>query len=146
MACSAGALLMRANAKSSRSFILPTMFDLQLEWTVVVLSPSSAPPLSLFLTASAPLVQIYFSPQPSASIKIKDGAHNIRYEITEHSLCDAEVSWEIIKKKQGWCHYSPGSIPRRLVLHLCRFCWFSSLPRGSPSCPPVFIPQQRQTL
>ena len=56
------------------------MFDLQLEWTVVVLSPSSAPPLSLFLTASAPLVQIYFSPQPSASIKIKDGAHNIRYK------------------------------------------------------------------
>ena len=83
---------MRANAKSSRSFILPTIFDLQLEWTVVVISPSSAPPLSLFLTASAPLVQIYFSPQPSASIKIKDGAHSIRYEITEHSLCDAEVS------------------------------------------------------
>ena len=50
------------------------------------------------------------------------------------------------RKKQGWCHYSPGSIPRRLVLHLCRFCWFSSLPRGSPSCPPVFIPQQMQTL
>ena len=29
---------------------------------------------------------IYFSPQPSAAIKIKDGGHNIRYEITEHSL------------------------------------------------------------
>ena len=27
---------------------------------------------------SLPLVQIYFSPQPSAAIKIKDGGHNHR--------------------------------------------------------------------
>ena len=33
-----------------------------------------------------PTFQIYFSPQPSAAINIKDGGHNIRYEITEHSL------------------------------------------------------------
>ena len=31
-----------------------------------------------------PLVQIYFSPQPSAAIKFKDGGHNFRKEITEH--------------------------------------------------------------
>ena len=42
--------------------------------------------LSLFFTIDRPLVQIYFSPQPSAAIKIKDGGHNVRYEISEHSL------------------------------------------------------------
>ena len=42
--------------------------------------------LSLFFTIDRPLVQICFSPQPSAAIKIKDGGHNVRYEISEHSL------------------------------------------------------------
>ena len=36
LACSAGVLLVRANAKSSRSFVRPAIFDLQLEWTVGV--------------------------------------------------------------------------------------------------------------
>ena len=36
LACSAGILLVRANAKSSRSFIQPVISDLQLEWTVGV--------------------------------------------------------------------------------------------------------------
>ena len=36
VACSAGVLLVRANAKSSRSFVRPAIFDLQLEWTVGV--------------------------------------------------------------------------------------------------------------
>ena len=77
------------------------MFDLQLEWTVGVgdggrekkktknknkKTTPPHPPLSLFLTVDRPLVQIYFSPQPSAAIKIKNGGHSIRYEITEHSL------------------------------------------------------------
>ena len=81
---------MRVNAKSSRSFILPTMFAVRVDGggNLPFLSPT---PLLIF-DCIRPLVQIYFSPQPSASIKIKDGAHNIRYEITEHSLCDAEVS------------------------------------------------------
>ena len=38
----------------------------------VVFTPSS-PAFSLFLTV---LVQISFSPQPSASIEIKDSSHN----------------------------------------------------------------------
>ena len=45
----------------SPSFIRPAMFDLELEWT---------------------LAPIYFSPQPFAVIKIKDGSH----EVTKHSL------------------------------------------------------------
>ena len=36
LACRAGVLLVRANAKSSRSFVRPAIFDLQLEWTVGV--------------------------------------------------------------------------------------------------------------
>ena len=36
LACSAGVLLGRANVISSRSFIRPAMFDLELEWTVEV--------------------------------------------------------------------------------------------------------------
>ena len=83
---------MRANAKSSRSFVRPAIFDLQLEWTVgvgggggekrrVIFTPLP-PPLSLFLTVDRPLGINFSSPQPSAAIKIKDGGHNIRYEIT----------------------------------------------------------------
>ena len=40
------------------------------------------PSLSLFLTVDRPLGINFSSPQPSAAIKIKDGGHNIRYEIT----------------------------------------------------------------
>ena len=36
LACSAGVLLERANVISSRSFIRPAMFGLELEWTVEV--------------------------------------------------------------------------------------------------------------
>ena len=36
VACSAGVLLGRADVMSSRSFIPPAMFDLELEWTVGV--------------------------------------------------------------------------------------------------------------
>ena len=36
LACSAGVLLVRANAKSSRSFVRLAIFDLQLDWTVGV--------------------------------------------------------------------------------------------------------------
>ena len=43
-------------------------------------------PLLVFGRRSPPLVQIHFSPQSSAAIKIKDCGYNIRYEITEHSL------------------------------------------------------------
>ena len=72
LACSAGILLVRANAKSSRSFIQPVISDLQLEWTVgvgggggekVIFTPLP-PPLSLFLTVDSPLGRDFFSPQP----------------------------------------------------------------------------------
>ena len=36
IACSVGFLLVGANVISSRSFIRPAMFDLELEWTVGV--------------------------------------------------------------------------------------------------------------
>ena len=55
-ACSADVLLVRANVIRSPSFIRPAMFDLELEWT---------------------LAPIYFSPQPFAVIKIKDGGHKV---------------------------------------------------------------------
>ena len=60
------------------------MFDLQLEWTVGVGGEGRAKRLTP--PPTAPLVQILFFPQPSAAIKIKDGGHKFRYEITEHSL------------------------------------------------------------
>ena len=37
------------------------------------------------------LVQISFSPQPSAAIKIKDGGHNFRYGNIEHSLTNLHL-------------------------------------------------------
>ena len=43
--------------------------------------PPLPPPISLFLTVDRPLGINFSSPQPSAAIKIKDGDHNIRYEI-----------------------------------------------------------------
>ena len=44
------------------------------------------PFLPLLLIVDRPLGTNLLSPQPSAAIKIKNGGHNIRYEITEHSL------------------------------------------------------------
>ena len=74
LACSAGVLLVRANVKSSQSFIRPAMFDLELEWTVgvggrgrvragVIFNPPS-PPLSFFLTVDHPLGTDFF-PSPA---------------------------------------------------------------------------------
>ena len=74
IACSVGVLLERATVKSS-------IFDLELEWTVRVGGEERGPypnPSPYFWLSTAPLVQISFSPQPSAAIKIKDGGHNFR--------------------------------------------------------------------
>ena len=43
-------------------------------------------PSPYFWPLTASLVQISFSPQPSAAVKIKDGGHSFREENTEHSL------------------------------------------------------------
>ena len=43
-------------------------------------------PLLIFDRRLPPLVQISFSRQPSAAIKIKDGGHDFREENTELSL------------------------------------------------------------
>ena len=43
-------------------------------------------PLFSFSTIITPLIQISFSPQPSAAIKIKVGGHDFRYQNTDHSL------------------------------------------------------------
>ena len=61
----------------------------------VVFTPPS-PAFSLFLTV---LVQISFSPQPSASIEIKDSSHNFCYENTEHSLAKIKP---VLRAKLGW--------------------------------------------
>ena len=42
--------------------------------------------------------KIDFSLQPSAVIKIKDGGHNFRYEITEHSLAKITPALQARKK------------------------------------------------
>ena len=66
-------------------FVRLVIFDLQLGWTVGVGGEIFIPlptPLFLFLTVDRPLSLNFSSPQPSAAIKIKDGYHNIRYEIT----------------------------------------------------------------
>ena len=42
-------------------------------------------PSPYFWTSTAPLVQIYFSPQPSAAVKIKEGSYDICCEIIELS-------------------------------------------------------------
>ena len=90
----AGVLFVRANVISSRLFIRPIMFDLELELTVGVVGGEGrkgiftfpALTLSLFLTIDCPTLQISFSPQPSDAIKIKEGGYNFHQESTEHSL------------------------------------------------------------
>ena len=42
--------------------------------------------------------KIDFSLQPSAAIKIKDGGHNFRYEITEHSPAKITPALQARKK------------------------------------------------
>ena len=66
LACSAGVLLMQANAINSQSFIRPAMFDLQLsgrwgggERKNVICAPLPLP-LSLFLTVDRPLGTNFF--------------------------------------------------------------------------------------
>ena len=80
---------------SSWSFIWPAMLDLEWERTVGVRGRERAKsslhsphphPSPYFWPLIASLVQISFSPQPSAAIKIKDGGHSFREENTEHSL------------------------------------------------------------
>ena len=56
--------------RSARSFIQPAMFDLELESTVAHLLGTN-----------------YFSPQPFAAIKFKDGGHNFRQENTFGFIC-----------------------------------------------------------
>ena len=72
---------MRANAKRSRSFVRPAMFDLQLEWTVGV-GGGGGEKRNRYLHSPSPTPLLYSFPQPSAAIKIKDGGLNICYEIT----------------------------------------------------------------
>ena len=61
LACSVGILLGRANVISSRSFMRPAMFDLELEWIAGVWREERAiftpppPPLPIFLTVDCPL-------------------------------------------------------------------------------------------
>ena len=84
-----------------------------LEWTVRVggggrekSSLLHHHPSPYFWQSTAPLVQIYFSPLPSAAIKIKDGGHNFRYEITEHSLAKITPALQAIARVVTKIHSS----------------------------------------
>ena len=92
-----GGCLIWASKRYKLAIVYPTGHVwLELEWTTRVgggegrevnFTPPPPPPsISLFWSSTAPLVQIYFPPQPSASIKIKDGGYNFREENTEHTL------------------------------------------------------------
>lgn len=60
-------------------------------------SPPS--PLSLFLTVYRPIGTNFFSPQPSAAIKTKDGGNNFRQENTDQSLTKITPAlWAKIKQ------------------------------------------------
>ena len=68
--------------RSTRSFVQSAMFDLEIEAVGkrVGKGEDFTPPLlplSLFLTVDLPLVQISFSPQAFAVIKLRDGGHDI---------------------------------------------------------------------
>ena len=56
------------------------------------------PPLSLFLTITTPLVQISFSSQPSATIKIKVGGHNCFSENIDYSLAKIMPALQVTEK------------------------------------------------
>ena len=49
------------------------------------------------------MVQIDFSPQLSAAIIIKDGGHNFRYEITEHSLAKITPAPQATQGQENIC-------------------------------------------
>ena len=77
LTCSTDVLIARVNVTSAQSFTRPTMFDEKLEWTVgegALPSPFFRPSLP----HPPPLVQIYFSPQPSA-VEINYGSYNFRH-------------------------------------------------------------------
>ena len=68
--------------RSTRSFVQSAMFNLEIEAVGkrVGKEEDFTPPLlllSLFLTVDLPLVQISFSPQAFAVIKLKDGGHDL---------------------------------------------------------------------
>ena len=64
VACSVGVLLVRANAKSLRSFVRPAMFDLQLEWTVGVEGGGGEKDLISSLHSPTPTPLLIFDRQP----------------------------------------------------------------------------------
>ena len=68
--------------RSTLSFVQSAMFNLEIEAVGkrVGKGEDFTPPLlplSLFLTVDLPLVQISFSPQAFAVIKLKDGGHDL---------------------------------------------------------------------
>ena len=85
--------------RSSRSFIQPAMFDLEVKavvggWGGVMFNP---PPqtLSLFLTVTHPSGANFFFYPAFHCHKIKDGVHNFRQQHAEHSpncACSAGYS------------------------------------------------------
>ena len=65
------------------------MFDLELEWMVGERGKEGPQPsLYFLLTVRHPLCKIFFFPQLSSAVKIKDGSNNFHQENIEHCLAE----------------------------------------------------------
>ena len=49
------------------------------------------------------MIQIYYSPQSTAAVIIKDGDHNCRQENTEHSLAKITSGLQVMQRAAQWC-------------------------------------------
>ena len=78
VACSAGFLLGQVNVKKLANVYMTGLVSLKI---FTAPEPLSSPFFSLSLTT---LVQISFSPQNFAAVKMKDESHNIHQHNTEH--------------------------------------------------------------
>ena len=92
LACSTGVLLVRANVKSSQSFIRPAVwFGVRVDGGCRGRAKGEnlhfPTPTPLLIFDRRPPFRYKFPslPQSSAAIQIKDGGHNISQENTKHS-------------------------------------------------------------
>ena len=71
-------------------------------WEDGMISISLPPSISFLWPSLTPLVQIYFSPKPTAAVKIKDGSFNFHQQNTEHSLVKITRLCRLIDT--NWCY------------------------------------------
>ena len=106
------------------SWIYPEVFKShEGRWEIIPTSFllfAPPPPLSFLLTVAHPLVQIFFSPQPSTPSKIKYGRYNFHQENTRHSFLKkfAHANRLTLMQEMGLAVYP--SVATRQFNHL--FC------------------------